>query len=221
MPIMFSAVAKGALVLSKFASCSGNFTETIQQILPMIPPEDKKTTYSTGGFLFHYVSENKLVYFCITDDKFPYPRAFSFLEEVKGKFLASFEGLPAVAVPYAAVNQIDGGAFDRVLQTEMTKYNENKKTLPNIKADLEDLKNIMVQNVDKMTLRGERLENLVDRTDVLASSTTVYRSTAVQVQRKYWWQNIRMQIIMVSVLAVLVYFCGAAACGGLKWPKCI
>ncbi|CAB3252154.1 unnamed protein product [Arctia plantaginis] len=188
MPIMFSAVAKGALVLSKFASCSGNFTETIQQILPMIPPEDKKTTYSTGGFLFQRSQR---------------------------------EGLPAVAVPYAAVNQIDGGAFDRVLQTEMTKYNENKKTLPNIKADLEDLKNIMVQNVDKMTLRGERLENLVDRTDVLASSTTVYRSTAVQVQRKYWWQNIRMQIIMVSVLAVLVYFCGAAACGGLKWPKCI
>lgn len=221
MTIKFSAVAKGNLVLAKFASCSGNFTETAQQILKMIPPEDKRNTYCTGDSLFHYVSENKLVYFCITDDKFPYPRAFSFLDEIKTKFLARFEGLPAVAVAYAAVNQIDVGAFDIVLQTKMTKYNENKKAQRNIKADLEDLKNIMVQNVEKITLRGERLENLLDRTDVLAASATVYRSTAMQVQRKYWGQNIKMHIILVSVLVVLVYFSGAAACGGLKWSKCI
>lgn len=68
MPILFSVVARGTVLLAKYASCAGNFTEVTEQLLSKIPPHDDKLTYSHGNFLFHYIAENKLVYFCITDD---------------------------------------------------------------------------------------------------------------------------------------------------------
>lgn len=68
MPILFSVVARGTIVLAKYASCAGNFTEVTEQILSKIPPHDDRLTYSHGNYLFHYIAENKLVYFCITDD---------------------------------------------------------------------------------------------------------------------------------------------------------
>lgn len=77
MPILFSVVARGTIVLAKYASCAGNFTEVTEQILSKIPPRDDKLTYSHGNYLFHYVAENKLVYFCITDDVSIHYRALS------------------------------------------------------------------------------------------------------------------------------------------------
>lgn len=68
MPILFSVVARGTIVLAKYATCAGNFTEVTEQILSKIPPHDDKLTYSHGNYLFHYIAENKLVFFCITDD---------------------------------------------------------------------------------------------------------------------------------------------------------
>jgi hypothetical protein len=68
MPILFSVIARGTIVLTKHASCAGNFTEVTEQILTKIPPSNGKLTYSHGSYLFHYICENRIIYMCITDD---------------------------------------------------------------------------------------------------------------------------------------------------------
>jgi hypothetical protein len=68
MPILFSVIARGTIVLTKHASCAGNFTEVTEQILTKIPPNNGKLTYSHGSYLFHYICENRIIYMCITDD---------------------------------------------------------------------------------------------------------------------------------------------------------
>ncbi|KAH9640645.1 hypothetical protein HF086_000589 [Spodoptera exigua] len=101
MPILYSVVARGTVLLAKYASCAGNFTEVTEQLLSKIPPHDDKLTYSHGNFLFHYIAENKLVYFCITDDKFQRSRAFLFLNEIKRRFTTAFGDTAQTAIPYA------------------------------------------------------------------------------------------------------------------------
>jgi len=68
MPILYSVIARGAVVLTKYASCAGNFSEVTEQIMAKIPSENAKLTYSHGSYLFHYICENRIVYMCITDD---------------------------------------------------------------------------------------------------------------------------------------------------------
>lgn len=48
MPIIFSIVARGSTVLAKHASCVGNFTEIVDQVLPKISPENAKMTFTHG-----------------------------------------------------------------------------------------------------------------------------------------------------------------------------
>jgi vesicle-associated membrane protein 7 len=68
MPILYSVIARGTIVLTKYASCAGNFTEVTEQIMTKIPPDNAKLTYSHGSYLFHYICENRIIYMCITDD---------------------------------------------------------------------------------------------------------------------------------------------------------
>jgi hypothetical protein len=68
MPILYSVITRGTVVLTKYASCAGNFSEVTEQIMAKIPPENAKLTYSHGSYLFHYICENRVVYMCITDD---------------------------------------------------------------------------------------------------------------------------------------------------------
>lgn len=68
MPILFSVVARGPIILAKHAACTGNFEEVTEKILAKIPPHNDKLTYSQGPYLFHYICEDYLIYMCITDD---------------------------------------------------------------------------------------------------------------------------------------------------------
>ncbi|XP_047989020.1 vesicle-associated membrane protein 7 [Leguminivora glycinivorella] len=218
MPILFSVVARGTVVLAKFASCAGNFTEVTEQILSKIPPHDDKLTYSHGNYLFHYIAENKLVYFCITDDKFQRSRAFLFLNEIKRRFTAAFAETAQTAIPYAM-----NGEFARVLAAEMKHYTESGdlNTISTIYGELDELKNIMVKNIDNMATRGEKLELLINKADNLATNSVSFNGTARTLQRSLFWKNIKMYVIMALVAALAVYFIGAMACGGLAWKTCV
>lgn len=68
MPILYSVIARRTTVLASFASCPGNFPEVTEQILAKIGPEDGKLSLSHSSYLFSYITENGIIYMCITDD---------------------------------------------------------------------------------------------------------------------------------------------------------
>lgn len=48
MPLLYCVIARGSTVLSRYASCAGNFSEVTEQILQRISPDTPKLTYSHG-----------------------------------------------------------------------------------------------------------------------------------------------------------------------------
>jgi hypothetical protein len=60
----------------------------------------------------------------------------------------------------------------------------------------------MVQNVEQILSRGERIELLVDKTDNMASQATAFRRGARTVRRQMWWKNKR--VLGLGVLVALV-----------------
>lgn len=68
MPLLYSVISRGTTVLARFANFAGNFSEVTEQVLAQIGPDDSKMTYSHGSYLFHYVSEDRIIYLCISDD---------------------------------------------------------------------------------------------------------------------------------------------------------
>ncbi|KAK3738254.1 hypothetical protein RRG08_039665 [Elysia crispata] len=216
MPILFSVVARGNTVLAKYASCAGNFTEVTEQILSKIPQGNSKLTYSHGSYLFHYVTEDRITYLCITDDEFERAKAFMYLNDIKRRFQSQYGVRAQTALPYAMNSD-----FSRTMSTQMRVVSDKKPdTLNKVQDQVEELKGIMVRNIDQLAERGERLELLVDKTEDLSANSVTFKKTSRNLARSMWWKNIKLIVIISVVIIILLYIIVSASCGGLNWPNC-
>lgn len=68
MPLFYSVVARGLIVLCKHANYQGNFAEILEGVLTQIGPENKKQSLLHDRYLYHYICEDQIIYMCITDD---------------------------------------------------------------------------------------------------------------------------------------------------------
>jgi len=68
----------------------------------------------------------------------------------------------------------------------------------------------MVQNIDSILQRGERLDLLVDKTDTLAGQAYAFRRGARNVRRQQWWKNVRIMMLtgVVGVVSTLLQYAG-------------
>lgn len=218
MPILYCVVARGGTVLSRYASCAGNFAEVTEQILQRISPETPKLTYTHGSYLFHYIVTDGITYLCITDDEFDRAKAFHFLADIQKRFQASYGRQAHSALAYAMNSE-----FSRVLANEMKHYSERRdaSAIEQVQGEIDELKDIMVKNIDTVAARGERLELLVNKTENLSSSSVSFRKASRNLQRSMLLKNIKLAVIITVVVIVVLYIIVSSACGGLAWPNCV
>lgn len=230
MAILFAVVSRGTTILSQHATCVGNFQEVIEQVLAKISPDNAKFTYSHASYLFHYISESGIVYLCIADDDFERSTAFAFLQEIKKRFEMQYGQRARTALAYAMNSE-----FGRVLSAQMRHFNmqssdaitaaDSSDKMGRVKTQVDELKDIMVKNIDSIASRGEKLELLVDKTEDLSNNSVSFRTTSRNLARSMWWKNFKLMIIIITVsvviLILIIYFIVSGACGGLNWPKCV
>lgn len=96
------------------------------------------------------------------------------------------------------------GTFGPTISSLMHTYNTAPPTDEIVRAqnELNQVKDIMVQNVEQILSRGERIELLVDKTDAMAGQATAFRRGARTVRREMWWKNTR--ILALSIILGLV-----------------
>uniref|UniRef100_A0A8B9Q6W2 Vesicle-associated membrane protein 7 n=3 Tax=Aves TaxID=8782 RepID=A0A8B9Q6W2_APTOW len=196
MAILFAVVARGTTILAKHAWCGGNFLEVTEQILAKIPSENNKLTYSHGNYLFHYICQDRIIYLCITDDDFERSRAFNFLNEIKKRFQTTYGSRAQTALPYAMNSE-----FSSVLAAQLKYHSESKGTdqVAETQAQVDELKGIMVRNIDLVAQRGEKLELLIDKTENLVDSSVTFKTTSRNLARAMCMKNLKLTIIIIIV----------------------
>uniref|UniRef100_A0A182IVQ9 Vesicle-associated membrane protein 7 n=1 Tax=Anopheles atroparvus TaxID=41427 RepID=A0A182IVQ9_ANOAO len=219
MPILYTVVTRGPTVLARYAECVGNFAEVTELIIPKIQLEDHKLTYLHGNYLIHYICENRVIYLCITDDRFDRAKAFMFLQDVHQRFIATYGLTVATAIAYAMNSE-----FSRVLASRMRSYNEGGQQLDaisRVNGEIDELRDIMVKNIENITNRGERLELLVNQTETLRNSSVTFRQTSRNLARTMFWRNVRIYFLVAAILLFVIYVIVSMACRGLLWQGCI
>uniref|UniRef100_A0A8C4NKI8 Vesicle-associated membrane protein 7 n=1 Tax=Eptatretus burgeri TaxID=7764 RepID=A0A8C4NKI8_EPTBU len=213
MAILFAVVARGSTVLAKHSAYSGNFLEVVEQVLSRIPPENSKLTYSHNNYLFHYISQDRIVYLCITDDDFERSKAFAFLTEVERRFRTTYGSRAQTALPYAMSSE-----FSSVLASQM-RYHSDKIT--QVQGQVDELKGIMVKNIDLIADRGEKLELLINKTESLVDSSVTFKRSSRNLARAMCLKNVKFIAVIVVVALIILYFIVCAACGGMAWQQCV
>ncbi|EDV21529.1 Vesicle-associated membrane protein 7 [Trichoplax sp. H2] len=216
MTILFSLVARGSTVLAHYASCSGNFTQVSDQILAKLPSNDSKLTYSHDDYLFHYIQENSIVYLCITDKDFERSIAFQFLTDIKRRFLGLYRTVAQTAVPYSLNSE-----FSIILSSEMSRHSEglsDNNKINKVSEDLDELKGIMVRNIESIATRGEKLDLLVDKTEDLEQTSLTFKKSSKKLSRAMCMKNAKCTIFLVVIVLLVIFFIFVGACGGFSFP---
>jgi hypothetical protein len=116
------------------------------------------------------------------------------------QFTASYSHEDIVSAPvYGMASQ-----FNRQIEDLMSTFSKNPPADP-IKQAQEEIggvKQIMVQNIEQILARGERIELLVDKTDNMSHQARAFRKRSQALRRRQWWRNTKLTIL--SGLVVLV-----------------
>ncbi|KAM8885554.1 vesicle-associated membrane protein 5 isoform 2-T2 [Spinachia spinachia] len=88
-----------------------------------------------------------------------------------------------------------------------------KSPLQKAQEDVEEVKVIMMDNLNKADERNGKLGELEDRADVLLLKSKAFEKTSVKVKQKKRWENKKMKIVFsfigvaatVIILGLIIY----------------
>ena len=71
--------------------------------------------------------------------------------------------------------------FSKAIATEMRKCNDSKEydSISRVHGQIDELKDIMVKNIENITARGERLELLVNKTENLRNTVSFHQTNFI------------------------------------------
>ena len=207
--------------LSLVAEATGNFPTVTRVLLSKIPDHDGKMSYVYDNHVFHYIVEGGICYLCMSDEKNKHRIPYAFLTDMMDRFRGRYgQEEPQTAIAFSMNEE-----FSPVIRERMDFYNSDGAdlTVDNIgavKSQIEDVKGIMVQNIEKVLERGEKIELLVDKTDRLNQQAFRFQSSSRTLHRAMYWRKMRCYVMAGVIAVLLVYFLAASACGTMNLGKC-
>ncbi|XP_058231577.1 vesicle-associated membrane protein 5 [Hemibagrus wyckioides] len=79
-----------------------------------------------------------------------------------------------------------------------------RSRLQQAQQDVEEVREIMLDNLNKANEREGKLGDLENRADQLLEQSKVFSKTANQVKQKKQWENIKMKVILAIIVGVVV-----------------
>ena len=111
--------------------------------------------------------------------------------------------------------------FGRVLQKQMEYYNSNTNAdnIGRVQQQLNDVKGVMVENIEKVLERGEKIELLVDKTERLQNQAMKFERQSKRLKDEMRWRNIRCKLIIGACVIVGLWLILSLICD-FDFKKC-
>lgn len=192
----------------------------VLKMLERLPRYDTKVSYQYENHTYHIQVENELQYVCISDQNFQLRTVYAFLEAIKDKFKTQF----GEANRYPQKSEITArkcGGFSSVLSSQTKIFNENPAAdkIGRIKDEIDSVKQIMLENLDNLIERGDRIDNLCDKTEMLKEEAQGFHNNATTLKRKMWMRNVKIAIAVFLLLCLVGLVIAFIACG-IDFHKC-
>lgn len=198
-------------MLAEYSTSSeSNAGSIARRILEKLSSVDIRVSYSLEGQLFHVLVSDGITYLCMASEAFGRRIPFAFLEEVRRRFTSTYGAAATTALAYAYNTE-----FSRVLHQQMEYHSKdpNVDALDRVKGQIEEVKRGVVDNVDKMLERGEKIEVLVDKADTLNTDAFRFRKQAVHLKNTLWWRNVQNMFALAMVPLLLLWVLILMVCG--------
>ena len=139
--------------------------------------------------------------------------AMVFLGDLNDQFYCQFA---ASEVQTCAETTTQFRRFSMTMKKAMEiAYSGGQGKISEVKRQIEDTRQIMSSNIDKVLERGERLEDVMGKSEAMKDTADQFRKKGRELRRKMWWQNTKMKLIIAGVVLLLILIIFFAACSGV------
>uniref|UniRef100_A0A7N0V851 Uncharacterized protein n=1 Tax=Kalanchoe fedtschenkoi TaxID=63787 RepID=A0A7N0V851_KALFE len=213
--LIYSFVARGTVILAEYTAFTGNFTSIAAQCLQKLPPNNNRFTYNCDGHTFNYLAENGFTYCIVAVESAGRQIPMAFLERVKDDFSKRYGGSKAATAVAKSLNREFGPKLKEHM-VHCTEHPEEISKLAKVKAQVSEVKGVMMENIEKVLERGEKIEVLVDKTDNLRSQAQDFRQQGTKMRRKMWIQNMKIKLIVFGIFLSLLLIIFFSICRGFS-----
>ncbi|CDJ60551.1 hypothetical protein, conserved [Eimeria maxima] len=217
MPLIYALIARGNVVLCEHADSEGNFPTVTRLLLCRLPTDKQRMSYIYDRFVFHYIVCDGLTFLTMADDSAGFALPFEFLEAVKQQFLPQYRDAAKTGIALSLQS-----SFEPTIKTMLESFNSHQ-TLDDfrqIRTQIDGIHSVMIDSIDKILQRGERIDLLVDQSEQLNQEAITFRRQARRLKNALWWRNVRIIAMVISIISMLCVIIGMVSCGGVTFPSC-
>ncbi|XP_071721558.1 vesicle-associated membrane protein 722-like isoform X3 [Rutidosis leptorrhynchoides] len=142
----------------------------------------------------------------------------AFLERIKEDFTNKYGGGKAATATANSLNKEFGSKLKEEMQYCVDHQEEISK-LSKVKAQVSEVKEEMLKNIEKAFDRGIKIDNLVDKTENLRFQAQDFHKVGTQIRRKMWLKNMKIKLIVLGIIIALILIIVLSACGGFNCGK--
>ncbi|EPR64155.1 vesicle-associated membrane protein, putative [Toxoplasma gondii ME49] len=218
MPLIYALAARGSVVLAEHSDMEGNFPTVTRLLLCKLPTGQKeKMSYVYDRYIFHYMVVRGITFLTMADDAAGFALPFAFLEDFAKSFLAMYGATVHTAIALAMQN-----SYGPRLKDLMDSFNENHQAeaMGRLRMQIDGIHNVLIDNIDKILQRGERIDILVDQSERLNQESVQFRRQARRLKNAVWWRSVRVGLMFLLLVATLGTIIGMISCGGVTFPSC-
>ena len=201
--IHYALISREKVVLCDHAMSDYQFESTLQTVLENVvrsKDTNDKFSFDGGNYSYHAYAAGNLVYLCVSEVVFDRNLAFNCLFELERHLtLAGLKERAQTAGPYALRT-----SFSSTMASILSQYSSSDM-LGKLESKVDEVTGIMRQNIDKVIHRGQTLDDLNERSDLLAHSSTDFRNNATKLRKKLCWKNVKLWVILAIVFIVLIF----------------
>jgi vesicle-associated membrane protein 7 len=222
-----ASIAYNSTILTEHTAAPSSQASSLASIvLPKITHStSQKLTYTHGANHIHYIasapsefgpgsSAGNITYLVVSRDTLGRRIPFGFLVEIRKRFLEEF---PPDSTDFSTLPSYGCAAFNTTLKKLMVSYGTTTSgqgdAIRNAQAEIDDVREIMSENIERVLERGERIDSLVDKTNRLGGSARDFRVRSTGLRRRMWWKNVKLMVLVVLVVVFLMYLFVGFGCG--------
>ncbi|XP_027334443.1 vesicle-associated membrane protein 722-like isoform X1 [Abrus precatorius] len=221
--LIYSFVASGTVILAEHTDFNGNFMSIALQCLQKLPASNNKFTYNCDGHTFNYLVDNGFnlhelyfaAYCVVAVESVGRQIPMAFLERIKEDFTKRYGGGRATTATAKSLNRDFGPKLKEHMQY-CADHPEEVSKLAKVKAQVSEVKDVMMENIEKVLDRGEKIEVLVDKTENLRYQAQDFRQQGTQLRRKMWYQNMKIKLIVLGIIIALILIIVLSVCHGFN-----
>ena len=195
--ILFAALSRETVVLCDTKVVAGNFEYLCQSMLDYLQSNmwsKEKYSYETAEHSVYVYISGGLCYMCVTTPVFDRNVAFNCLFELERQLIfAKLKDRAMVASPYSLRT-----SFSPIMKSTLSR-STSTDVLCRLEDRVGEVTDILHDNINKVMERGDQLNDLESRSEMLNNTAINFKNNAIKLRRKLWWKSSKMWLILLAV----------------------